>query len=526
MPYTRRIIHYAADAETQIDVLTDRAIAGCWFELLRQGGCGTGELTLKDAFAEREAVSIGDWLAFEYDTGERWYLGRVESRRAVSPAGVTFALEGMSIELRDVFPGGFNRAAADGTPPHRYGQTDLFSYDPDYSDETLDSLNEPHELVSLLLDQYVGPQTHIAWTAENIEAATHVSSIGSVKFRGEDSVWSILHELALRSDHVAWGVDEQGQFFFLKPRSALMASYREGVDVLSLTEIQDRQQIFNRVLLTGDYIYGPPVGDAVGTRNAHRWRGNYIETASRATYGDRRIQIHVPWIRSQTDAREFITEFFRIYAEPTSRYRLEVRGESAVLRPWEGRVELLAKDGSVLIRSEVHRLRIEFDRAPRFLLELGPPDPRALWPASSTLDRWELPLIPAAGEGGELISLTDQTDADVSGEGEFIDTPCCDQVPAELSIKFRPTEEEIALTYSPVSGFWETAGTLPMLGSSDDWTFSFKCIGNRWQLSSSNNAGETASLTYPVPVCPLTSITFSGNETGNVVSFSHDVRAE
>ncbi|MEX0725312.1 MAG: hypothetical protein WD065_03525, partial [Planctomycetaceae bacterium] len=509
MPYTRRIIHYAADAETEIDQLTDRAIAGCWFELLRQGGCGQGELTLHDAFVDRDAVAIGDWLAFEYDSGERWYLGRVDSRRAGSPAGITFTLQGMSAELRDVFPGGFGREVADGLPPHRYGRTDAFSFDPDYSDETLDSLNESHELVSLLLAQYAAPHTHIEWDAENIEAALHPAAIDSVKFRGEDSAWSIVQELALRSDHASWGVDEQGQFFFLRPRSALMASYREAVDVLSLVEMQDRELIFNRVLLTGDYIYGPPLDDAVGTRNAHRWQGNYIEPASRETYGDRRLQIHVPWIRTQTDAREFIEEFFRVYSEPSSRYRLTVRGDAALLKPWEGRVELLAQDGSMLIRSELDRVRVEFDRVPVFQLELGPADPRELWSSPAVGGRWELPLVPTTGEGGELVSLSDQSDEELSS-GDFVDTPCCDHVPVELTLRYQPTEEDVPLIYDSLAGAWVSTSTLPMAGAGDDWWFTFQCVGLRWRLTATN--GEiTTSVTYPLEVCPVTSIPFVGN---------------
>ncbi|MDA0833442.1 MAG: hypothetical protein O2955_04775 [Planctomycetota bacterium] len=521
MAFTRRIIHYAADATTEIDHLSDRAIAGCWFELLRQGGCGRGELSLHDAFVERHSVALGDWLAFEYDTGERWYLGRVDRRQAHSPAGISFALQGMSTELRDVFPGGFSRAAADGTPPHRYGRTDVFSFDPDYSDETIDSLNDAHELVSLLLAQYVVPQTHIQWDAELIEAALHAAAIDSIKFRGEDSAWSIVQELAYRSNNASWGVDEQGEFFFLRPRSALMASYREAVDVLSLTEFQDRELIFNRVLLVGDYIYGPPLDDAVGTRNAHRWQGNYIEPSSRGMYGDRRLQLHVPWIRSQTDAREFIEGFFRIYAEPSSRYRISVRGDIALLKPWEGRVEVLAQDGSLLVRSAIDRVRVLFDHVPVFQLELGPADPRDVWTVSSASSRWELPLIPAAGEGGELVSNSDEPGEEFSS-GDFVDTPCCSLVPAELYLRYQPTGEEVSLVYDSAAGAWLSTSTLPMPSAGEGWWFTFQCTQQRWQLSASNGESST-KFRYPLEVCPVTSILFTGNPNPAEQSFSHIV---
>ncbi len=49
--------------------LADRAVAGCWFELHRQGGCGAGELSLKDGFPERDEVQVGDWIACDGTKG-------------------------------------------------------------------------------------------------------------------------------------------------------------------------------------------------------------------------------------------------------------------------------------------------------------------------------------------------------------------------------------------------------------------------------------------------------------------------
>ena len=117
--FTRRILHHGDDPMATPTEISARAVAGCWFELHRQGGCGAGELVIRDRFPERDAIDVGDWISFEYETDDRWYLGRVEARRAGSPAGVQFQLEGMGIELNEVFPGGFGEDA-DGVPPHRY----------------------------------------------------------------------------------------------------------------------------------------------------------------------------------------------------------------------------------------------------------------------------------------------------------------------------------------------------------------------------------------------------------------------
>ena len=109
MSYERRILHYSPGPGDFKSVLSDRAIAGCSFELNRLGGCGAGELRLKDEFSARDEISAGDWIAFEYATGERWYFGRVEHRSATLPAGVTFRLEGMGCNLLKSFLVGLDR---------------------------------------------------------------------------------------------------------------------------------------------------------------------------------------------------------------------------------------------------------------------------------------------------------------------------------------------------------------------------------------------------------------------------------
>ena len=50
---SRRILHHGPDPDTTPTEISDRAVAGCWFEWHRQGGCGSGELRLRDDFANR-----------------------------------------------------------------------------------------------------------------------------------------------------------------------------------------------------------------------------------------------------------------------------------------------------------------------------------------------------------------------------------------------------------------------------------------------------------------------------------------
>ena len=160
MGYQRLFLHYGPNQTDVKGVLSARAVKKCWFELHRLGGCGAGEIRLHDAFADRDLVQPGDWIACEYSTGDRWYFGRVEQVESESPAGVRVKLEGPAIELNEVFPGAFSPTAA-GKKQHRYGRTNLFSYDPDLSLESVDVVMNSAELIRKLIQQYVLPSTKI-----------------------------------------------------------------------------------------------------------------------------------------------------------------------------------------------------------------------------------------------------------------------------------------------------------------------------------------------------------------------------
>ncbi len=402
MPFRRRILRYGTDPADLQGTLSDDAVAGCWFELLRQGGCGAGEVQLRTSFADRNLVEVGEWIAFEFDDGERWYLGRVESRTADSSAGVALQLEGMAVELGEVFPGGFG-LTADGRKPHRYGVTEGFVGDPDYAQESVDIVTRPEDLVRRMLTQYVAGATHINVDPARIENQTHSVTLESAKFHGEESVRSILKEVGLRAGNVPWGVDETGKFFFLQPRTTVAATWREGRDAVRLRETADRGLLYNRVLLTGGYVYDQQISS--GLRRNFRWRGNYLQPASRATYGERRIRLWTPWIRTAADSRAFVQSFFATYATPSMNYELDVPDRDALVKPWEGVVRLEDRHGAELLTAAVTTLRVQFDHRPRFRLQLGLEDPHTHWPEPPHDERWPEGSTAVSGWGGGDVSL-------------------------------------------------------------------------------------------------------------------------
>jgi len=416
MAYLRRVVLLGPGARTIKADLTARAGEGCWFELHRQGGCGAGELVLNDGFANRDAVEVGDWVAYEPNEAVRWYLGRVEERRAASPVVVRYRLAGMSSQLSEVFPGGFGREIADGIPPHLLARTEeWFAGDPDQSDQTFDRVSGVNDVLTRLMEGYVVPRTDIAYEPGRIEEVD--GAVWSVKFRGEETAQSILKELALRAKDASFGVDESGTFFFLKKKTGTALTLREGRDVLSLAGVTDWELLVNRVLLTGDYVYEEESSAAEGRRFA-RWRGHYLQPASREQYGDRRLKMWVPWIRRREDAVTFLREFFRVYSQPGEKFLVEARVAGDLIRPWEGRVRIENRAGQELITAVVNSVRVEFDRVPLVRMELGPEDPRALWPEPAQDERYEIPRPEERrpGWGGDLITLTTSEGSSTSSD--------------------------------------------------------------------------------------------------------------
>ena len=390
MTLSRRILHHGPHPDGTPLIIEDRAIRGCWFELHRQGGCGAGELRLLDSFPLRHDIEPGDWISCEGAPGDRWYLGRVETCRAESPAGLKLELEGMGVQLNEVFPGGFG-SQADGANPHRYAATDLFANDPDHLNETVDFAESVEDVVRLLLQQYVTPATYINYVPSQIESPLNPADISSLKFRGEETVRTVIKDLAMRAQGASWGVNAQGEFYFLKPRDQLLRSYQESVDLISLEETRDREYLYNRLLLTGDYVYDRQEYSDNVARRAYRWRANFVQPESRARHGERRLRLWLPWIRTQADSRAFAREFFRTYANPQPRYLLETLPQSTLLRPWEGRVAVRDRSGQPLAIARIESIRVSFDRVPSFRIELGPEDPRQLWPEPPQDERWEAP---------------------------------------------------------------------------------------------------------------------------------------
>ena len=384
MTYRRIIKHLDTDATTvkstlsSIDIADPRAVEA-WFELLRLGGCGAGELVLKDKFTLRGTIDVGDHIAFEYDTGDRWYLGRVESVQEESPSGVRVSLFGLWATLAEVYPGGFAEGNLD--QPHRYARSDWFSMDPDHAFQTHDNVSQPDSMLNLLFSQYISPATNI--TLGTVNTATLPNGLDSFIFRGEESAQEILRMLALYTRDASVGVNADGELFFTPISTTLLDTFQEGVDCEALARSRSRKLFYNRLLLTGGYVY------ITGTPGFFRWRGEFRYSPSVATYGEKVAQIFVPWIRRNQDATTFAKEFFGKYGEPPTRVTLTTTPQTALRQPWDGEIEVQDRDGTVILRDRFEKIKVYFNQKPYFEIELGPEDLQ--FPPAPEDQRFEAP---------------------------------------------------------------------------------------------------------------------------------------
>jgi hypothetical protein len=411
--FERLIWHYPAGGTAGVDIAR-WATAETWFELDRQGGCGAGELHLSRLWPERDAVAVGDLVAFDYRPGNRWYLGRVQDRVAVNPAGVVLSLQGLTVQLGEIFPGGFGADSPDGTPPLRIAQNDRFANDPDRDLETVVPLNRPDEVVRYLMANYVAERTGIDYRPELV-ANTGNRVVESLKLNGEESLRGLLKDLAMRAGNFRWGVDAAKRFFFQPTSQQVGYRYRLGESLVSLETTRSLDEIVNRVLLTGGVIYTgatPAAGEPAGS---YRFRQSYLRQTSRQTYGDRRRTLSLPWIRTTADALAFARQYLDEYAEPTDRLEAEVLASEQIPIPGAGLVEIADQSQRVMGRWTLEAVRVEFRGVPRIRLSLGRLPPETLWPEAPYAERF-----PIAAADDDDLSSSDTSESSVvlsSGPG-------------------------------------------------------------------------------------------------------------
>lgn len=381
------------------DSAVDNVVEHAEFEWLRQGGCGAGSLTLAKDFDDN-VIETGMYIRISYEAGAVWYLGRVEEVSANDPSGQTLRMYGLISLLNDLPVGGLGSGDCRG--PHLFGASDYFPGDPDRDIQSWDIAVNYTDLVQYIYDGYILPETGIG--LDNIESPGLEIDLAGMVFRGEEMVGQVLRSLAVVQYGASYGVDPNGNFFFIQPRDSGLARFRQGVHCASLSRSTDRSLLVNRVYITGDNVYEQDIFtaglintieqmlDAVigGTGvKPYRFQKAYCDEASMALWGPKTRQIHLPWIRNDNDAQVFIDEFLNKYSSPLVRYTFQTHPQGDPLYPWLGYVCLQDSAGNTLTFDQFDRVKVVFNEAPYFEVTTGPEEIQ--FPEPPERQRFSLP---------------------------------------------------------------------------------------------------------------------------------------
>ena len=415
-PFARVIKHFDLDSTTLLNTISSTAISDprgmqVSFELLRLGGCGSGSVTLSDEFVDRGTFSIGQFIEVLYDGSTPWYFGRIENIQEVSPSHVTLSLYGLWSELSEVWPGGFG--GANDNAPHRYENSSYWGNDPDYALDTNIAISQPEQFLCLIYEKFILPATNIGRGV--IESPSPQVGMDGVKMRGEESVAAIIRSVSTNMKTASFGVDETKKLFVKQLRSHVVKVFQEGSasvvttgEVENLSRVTDRSLMYNRLLITGGYLYGTSIGPGF-----YRFQATFRQADSITLNGERRWRAFVPWIRRNADAIQFAKEFFRKYARPTVRYSFRSSGQDTLLRPWDGRIRIKAADGSTMVTSHFDRVQVDFNEIPKFTITVGPEDIQ--FPIASEHQRFEVAHPTDRGDGETAPDASVDSLADFAG---------------------------------------------------------------------------------------------------------------
>jgi hypothetical protein len=354
---------YSEESSDSVDCVEP----GAKFELLRQGGCGPGQFTINDRFPGNtyEDLNIGQYIRCRYRAvDDPVYLGRIEEITADSPSGVSLRTQGPMALLNEIQCGGFD--SEDLALPHLFAASEgRFLYDPDYNLQSYDFVDTVPGLIQKIWDRYVSLRTNIGL---GTIFATVPVPFGSSVFRGQENVSQIIRTAAMQQAGASYGVDANNEFFFIDRNTTELHTFQEGEHLTKLSKSLDKDLLFNRLIITGDYNYFPNL-----PTKFYRWVSAHASLSSINLYGARKLTLYVPWIRTWTDANAFASSFFDIYADPNTRYTASTIPQGGIMRPWDGTVGLLNRSGGDLIRSErFDRIEVTFDAAPHISFTTGP----------------------------------------------------------------------------------------------------------------------------------------------------------
>lgn len=455
--YKRIIELYDTDASTLLTTLCDISqdidkVQHCEFDWLRQAGLGGGSITL-DLTTDDTIPTVGQWIVCKYNSTDVWYKGRIEEVTVNSPdGGISLRLFSLWSVLTEIQVGG-NPWWDEGAKT--FGRYDYFTNDPDHAVQVYTNITTLQQLVEKLYNDYLLPWGNGATILlDVIDAPTDADSFASMTFRGGESLNQVLRTVAEAAGDYSYGITADNKFFFKPKETSSQHTYQEGVNC-NYSYTTDRSLMYNRLILTGGYVYGAP-----STAGFYVWNYHAEDSASVALYGvTKSLTVKIPWIRNHVDSQNFADAFFAKYAIPTTRYSIQTIAQGYPLWPWMGGVTVVDQDSVTVNTNTFDSVKVTFNEAPRFSLTTGPSEP--MYPGAKVVEPKDGESNSGAGGGGDAREVSGFDSVILSG----ISIDSCRWPPCEVkTMGFYVTSAFPASGYVVGDMYYSTKPVCPRTG--------------------------------------------------------------
>ncbi len=453
--YRRIVKVWESDGVTPVATLNDYGdpdvddvVESLEYELLRYGGCGAGSMQVAESFDD-DILETGQIVTVEFSPGDFRYRGVIESVESTDPSGTSVTMYGLISLLGHLMIGGQTGQGCD-RKPHAFG-TDIFQFrnDPDFTLQSWTTTVTYFQFVENVLASYTLPPSI---TLGTIEAPNVDTPYESAVYRGDESLSTVLRAASTALGGMSYGVNADGELFFIKPVTTCLGRWRIGENTTGLRRFSDRDLLVNKLLIVGDQTYGEgglvwfndlleqAVDDVVGAFQGlkpgmgvrpYRHQRWYCDNSSVSLYGPHVRRILAPWIRTDADSEALASALLMRYSTPRTRYEWETLPTTSSLQPWEGWVSLEDESGTEIDTDTFERCVWTFDAAPVCKITLGIEDLQFVEPPER--ERHEIPdqdqQSSSSGATSESISdsvtltSSDAPSSDASSDRQSSDAP-------------------------------------------------------------------------------------------------------
>lgn len=315
------------------------------FTLKRLGGCGGATLTVIADITDYDNLpDLHDIISIEYTDGTPWYRGYVVKCKVGLNGNATIELGGYANLMKEVKVGALAYGdKSNWTKPPWVSQED---WDDAWAEiEQLSAVTNIGEIVSNLIQRYniVSALYHVPQVTGS-EIDTFAIELKCIAFKLNLSYFEAFTHLALWAK-AAWGIDENGVFFFKKRRQDVLTELRVGWNAEQFDREKSKDYLYNIVSIMGTFtlkimwwVFSIPYFFTCYDQDS-------IDEIGPRGYPN---ILWAPQIGCQEDAEAFAAGFFDIFANADYNFAAQENNSQVLVRPWQGMIAFKGEDNIIL----------------------------------------------------------------------------------------------------------------------------------------------------------------------------------